>query len=75
MLTAFKQVIQDYSPTLRTSFSCLLITHLAIQLPMITHLAIQFSHLATTQLTSVSLENAIREIHFEIGSIDTEHGP
>ncbi|KAF5320774.1 hypothetical protein D9619_001019 [Psilocybe cf. subviscida] len=62
MLTAFKQVIQDYSTP----------SHNTLSRHLMTHLSPQITHLVTARPMSVTMGNAIRELKVEISGIDID---
>ncbi|KDR79202.1 hypothetical protein GALMADRAFT_243105 [Galerina marginata CBS 339.88] len=62
MLTAFKQVIQDYTTP----------SHNTLSRHLMTHLSPQITHLVSARPMSVTMGNAIRELKLEISSIDID---
>ncbi|KAF9475923.1 IF-2B-domain-containing protein [Pholiota conissans] len=62
MLTAFKQVIQDYTTP----------SHSTISRHLMTHLSPQITHLVSARPMSVTMGNAIRELKLEISGIDID---
>ncbi|KAF8974659.1 translation initiation factor eIF2B delta subunit [Flammula alnicola] len=62
MLTAFKQVIQDYTTP----------SHNTISRHLMTHLSPQITHLVSARPMSVTMGNAIRELKLEISGIDID---
>ncbi|KAF4619740.1 hypothetical protein D9613_005381 [Agrocybe pediades] len=62
MLTAFKQVIQDYTTP----------SHSTLSRHLMTHLSPQISHLVAARPMSVTMGNAIRELKVEISGIDID---
>ncbi|KAJ3516203.1 hypothetical protein NLJ89_g1263 [Agrocybe chaxingu] len=61
-LTAFKQVIQDYTTPAQNTLSRHLMTHISPQI----------THLVSARPMSVSMGNAIRELKLEISAIDID---
>ncbi|CAA7260236.1 unnamed protein product [Cyclocybe aegerita] len=61
-LTAFKQVIQDYTTPAQNTISRHLMTHISPQI----------THLVSARPMSVSMGNAIRELKLEISAIDID---
>ncbi|KAH9482426.1 putative translation initiation factor eIF-2B subunit delta [Psilocybe cubensis] len=62
MLTAFKQVIQDYTTP----------SHSTLSRHLMTHLSPQITHLVSARPMSVTMGNAIRELKLEISGIDID---
>ncbi|KDR83426.1 hypothetical protein GALMADRAFT_235555 [Galerina marginata CBS 339.88] len=62
MLTAFKQVIQDYTTP----------SHNTLSRHLMTHLSPQITHLVSARPMSVTMGNAIRELKLEISGIDID---
>ncbi|PPR03833.1 hypothetical protein CVT26_000831 [Gymnopilus dilepis] len=62
MLTAFKQVIQDYTTP----------THNTLSRHLMTHLSPQITHLVSARPMSVTMGNAIRELKLEISHMDID---
>ncbi|KAF8901651.1 initiation factor 2 subunit family-domain-containing protein [Gymnopilus junonius] len=62
MLTAFKQVIQDYTTP----------SHNTLSRHLMTHLSPQITHLVSARPMSVTMGNAIRELKVEISNMDID---